>query len=57
MSDHVSKTIADQPACEHDIHPPVICPQCDPAAYRRARPQVERYLRRCAEEGRPVRTE
>lgn len=44
-------------ACPHDIHPPVICPQCDPAAYERAVPQVERYLRRRAEEGRPVRTE
>lgn len=37
--------------CEHGIRPPVVCPQCRPEAYERARPHVVRYLWRRAEMG------
>ena len=44
------------PACPHGIKPPVVCPQCDPETYERARPQVERYLRKRVKEGKSLRS-
>lgn len=35
--------------CQHGIKWPIICPQCDPEAYERARPQVERWLKKDSE--------
>lgn len=43
--------------CPHGLRFPVVCPQCCPEAYERARPWVERYLRRQAEAGRVIRSE
>ena len=38
--------------CSHGMLFPVVCPQCDPEAYARARPQAERILKRMIAEGR-----
>lgn len=35
-------------ACPHGIRAPVVCPECEPAAYERARPQAERMAARRA---------
>lgn len=35
--------------CEHGFRHPVICPQCDPETYGRAKPQVERFIKQRTE--------
>ena len=54
MSDQ--PTPATKAPCHHGFCPPVVCPQCHPEEYERARPQVERWLRQQTEAGRIVRS-
>lgn len=39
-------TVPHPTPCQHGISDPVICPQCDPEAYERARPQAEAIARK-----------
>lgn len=54
----VQKVMADSDTteaaqCEHGFGFPVVCPRCEPGAYECARPQVERWLKKRFDEGRP----